>query len=813
MTKSLFFGHVCQLLLCHAAATASALYHTNMNQGDNDSESIYSITNSDDYVTQFAAADVEYFEVTSNLISTLYGEVHWRFHQDKPLPAAIVERFRGRVMAVVGYEVDQVFDGDGDHTNSNNADRRVPITWAYNHHYGAFLHNSQAVRLSFQDDVKAHHDNLQRTGYHHGHKHVLAEFFDDQTTVVYPQLQFFSEANGGEMRGSWHGYPAGYAQLIRAPDVFSAVPMQIDTWDRKRQSNASYVPGAPLPRQSQKLGRPPYNALLECPCSDRIDKEWYMTYGTVDDDDMKSNNNVCTGPISNATECRQAARQVVPAAPELEYQIIVEDHPQYPKGCSLTVQDEERVLAVWNEADADVTEWKNRRITSPDFVAFGYGFVNATVALYQHENHGYVEMTLTGPADAWFGVGFGTSSMCWHMQADECPGGGPYAIIVIADENDNVVVQERKLDYHGSGVVLPSTLTVVSVQEHDDSTRTVVLQRSLQGASDRYFTFTDNPIVPMITATGCNMEFAQHCCHGPSELSFMPVGQPSQLCQTGLQGTIAGDKFDMKNRCLPYPMSDLIRQQNPTCSIETYAGGLSCCRDGHSLLDKDQDQPWPDQALEYSLKFRFYFQEYQPAVASEEGGQRVIRQAASHASLVRLYHQTESNAGEYDVPQCPPGTPIDQCIHVITAQWKVRDMMIDCEMRDASWCTGKNSSNAMGIKLIYAAPHCHAGTCLSMELYNADTGRLLCSVRPQLGRDSSKRYQEEHYLAIPPCLWSEHQDGLPQPELLSMDTTLLSIKRNNSTIPHTGEMASWQMRGIVINNNGTVVREPSESDE
>jgi hypothetical protein len=27
---------------------------------------------------------------------------------------------------------------------------------------------------------------------------------------------------------------------------------------------------------------------------------------------------------------------------------------------------------------------------------------------------------------------------------------------------------------------------------------------------------------------------------------------------------------------------------------------------------------------------------------------------------------------------------------------------------------------------------------------------------------------------------------------------LLSIKRNNNTLPHTGEMASWQMRGIVV---------------
>ena len=40
-----------------------------------------------------------------------------------------------------------------------------------------------------------------------------------------------------------------------------------------------------------------------------------------------------------------------------------------------------------------------------------------------------------------------------------------------------------------------------------------------------------------------------------------------------------------------------------------------------------------------------------------------------------MYYQTEANAGEYDVPQCAPGTPSDQCVHEITAHFKVSDMM------------------------------------------------------------------------------------------------------------------------------------------
>ena len=38
--------------------------------------------------------------------------------------------------------------------------------------------------------------------------------------------------------------------------------------------------------------------------------------------------------------------------------------------------------------------------------------------------------------------------------------------------------------------------------------------------------------------------------------------------------------------CLPEPRGDLVQQHNPTCWIETYQGGLSCCHHQNILLDK-----------------------------------------------------------------------------------------------------------------------------------------------------------------------------------------------------------------------------------
>ena len=37
-----------------------------------------------------------------------------------------------------------------------------------------------------------------------------------------------------------------------------------------------------------------------------------------------------------------------------------------------------------------------------------------------------------------------------------------------------------------------------------------------------------------------------------------------------------------------------------------------------------------------------------------------------------------------------------------------------------------------------------------------------------------------------------------EPVYLPYDANLLSIKRNNNTYTHYGEMAMWQMRGVLV---------------
>ena len=59
-------------------------------------------------------------------------------------------------------------------------------------------------------------------------------------------------------------------------------------------------------------------------------------------------------------------------------------------------------------------------------------------------------------------------------------------------------------------------------------------------------------------------------------------------------------------------------------------------------------------------------------------------------------------------------------------------------------------------------------------------------------------FDELGYITLPPCLWGPEEEGLVPPTFLSFDTNLISVKRNNNTYTHYGEMASWQMRGVLV---------------
>ena len=687
---------------------------------------IYGISNPDTYskipfptIYEKINSSYEFFDVYSPPITTRYAEVYWTMMPKVELPEKIVNRFNGKIMAITGYETDQVFPNG----------TSVPITWAYNHHYEAYLRNAETDLIRVESNTENDYGQ-----YNHGSKELWKPNITSPLSVL-----FFSEANGGEFRQSFHGYPRNYAQLIRSPSFFNIQPMQIDTRNRdpKYINQTKFVAGI-LPKEAASPPNAVYSGLLECPCTDRIHKEIIHSYGV-------SLINECNIPILNDSICLNMS---LTFGGYFNKTISRVNNPQMPYGCFYGKDIYGKTIGAF------INDYKSKNDCASGYDEYIGQIINdrvTDISIHLNMTINQSIITLIGNSRNWFGIAFNA-----HTMNDL-----PYAIII--DGYGNVL--EHKLGNHDQGQLLKPMISVID-NSVINGTRTVRLMRPNKGLNSDYYTFSPNsPNIPVLLAIGNTPDLKYHKFRTTNNLYLSALNGNTCICDIGERGTINGLGFS-KN-CLGEPRGDLLLQRNPTCFIETYQGGLACCHHKIILLDTNQIQP--KEEMTYQLKFRFWFQEYY--------GQK---------QLERFYYQTEAYAGEYDIPKCEKGTPPEDCIHSITAHFQGGDMI------------DKNKiGNNKGFKLIYLAPHCHAPTCIDMELYNQDTGDLICHVNGDLGKGTGDKYDEEGYIKLNPCLFGE-DEGLLEPYLFKWDTNFTSIKRNNNTNAHYGDMASWQMRGILV---------------
>jgi len=327
--------------------------------------------------------------------------------------------------------------------------------------------------------------------------------------------------------------------------------------------------------------------------------------------------------------------------------------------------------------------------------------------------------TLSGPSSAWFGVGWDASLM-----ADQ-----PYTFIV----NDQGVT-ERKIGFprcseaeHCPGTLLNASIKLVS-NKVAAGVRTAVVTRPLKGLTKNHKTF--NPAVSTlkyINAVGSSQKFAYHKVgslgHSAGMISLAaPTGatcvcNPSHtgaLCNTMLNVTGVtgkpGSCATFVKHCVGHKDSlaggsgSLLQQQNPTCNSGQYSGGLSCCSHKRVMLDADQTKDDAGPTLNYHMKIRYWFQEYEPKNAAKVAPLAPKGFTASHHDLPRIYQQTEANAGEYDIPpafreskaeqivgypdypigQMTPGTSCTgtkgtkdfACKHTISYNWTIPQMRL-----------------------------------------------------------------------------------------------------------------------------------------
>ena len=639
---------------------------------------------------------------------------------------------------------------------TENGDQSVPITWAYNHHFEAYLMgaNSEMKRVPSNIAHKVGHSYGQNVW----HSFMRGDVIDETPDSGIPVSQWFSEGNGGEWRKSFHGYPKGMAQLIESPTAFQIEPMQIDTRNRK-YNGTDFKPDI-LPQSSAAPPNASYSGLLECPCATRIEKNITVSYETALE-------GTCKTEVHNMKECIGAADNV--GISSITDSKEISDSSK-PSGCFAITETDGKTNLFYNTESSSTVKCGGGSLKSGNIVSSPS---KVSVKLDLDSSTSIVTITMSGPDGKWYGAGFNASNFAMSDS--------PYTIIVDGTGN----VSERKLANHAPGSLLKSSIKVKS-NLVNDGVRTVVMDRDFAGVTSDHLSFDFNmESLQIIFASGTDGTYAYHgTTRSGGTLNFHSIGSPTCICYKGASGTINNVPFS-KN-CLPEPKSDLLSTKNPTCFVDTYQGGLACCHHQIVLLDKEQEQP--EEEMTYHMKFRFWFQEYT---------ENTIFGTPSHQNLVRMYWQTEAWSTEYDVIKCEKGTEAENCVFEIKSNFTVRDMMNDCDVRKNPSCWG-NTTEYDGVNIIYAAGHCHAPSCISIELYNADTNELLCRHDPVYGK-SHEVFDELGYLAIPPCLYGPEDQGLTPPTFLSYDTNLYSVKRNNNTYAHYGEMASWQMRGVLVN--------------
>ena len=540
-------------------------------------------------VSKFPKAFSEYgrgvqsFDVYSPLISQLYSQVFWKGLPPVDLPESIVSQFKGKGMAVVGFEMDQVRrikEKDG----TKLKDIAVPINIVYNHHFESIMIGEkkkfQKIYFSGPNDPRL--VKLQQEHHRNGHGLASHEsrwmIVDNEkknneknisssssSSSSLPTSQAFGGANGGEYRLSYHGYAPGYVQVIESPTKFQITPMQIDTWNRDEMNltgPTKFVPG-PVPRSSLAPltgSDAMYSGLLECPLTTRVSKNIQTTYVTCnghDQHDQHKATTSCVQPIQSIEECVSAVTSVLGNSTRVVMRpTTARQQEEYPVGCSAMSDNNDASIAHISYVPLSST---SKHASCGEGTKDVRGTTMSLVNVSMRVSKGVVFLDVSGPSDVWFGVGLNATAMKDEPWAiimeggrngtiserrlhDQNPGkifyaqhlfSSKYIYIILLFEN---VPFDRFLQifvtFFGNflllffiGNLLNKTITVLSITVINNVKHVSMTRPLNNGYSNIDPTIT---VLPFINAIGSQPTLSYHKVHAPSFLTLLPVANESE---------------------------------------------------------------------------------------------------------------------------------------------------------------------------------------------------------------------------------------------------------------------------------------------
>jgi hypothetical protein len=201
----------------------------------------------------------------------------------------------------------------------------------------------------------------------------------------------------------------------------------------------------------------------------------------------------------------------------------------------------------------------------------------------------------------------------------------------------------------------------------------------------------------------------------------------------------------------------LLEERNSGCELGWYKGGYRCCDNGVYVSENPKTDAPKDTVFG---KFTFRIDDF-----NEQYG----------ASFSQI--DVTGNNGEYAIPKCDPSKE-QPCIHI-------------AESVDFAWPDLGQTSPDTLVEFLTARGHQHVAG-LGMELYNVQTGELLCASHPIYGTGSEAGNETGYIVGVPPCVWGP--PPLRQPPRLRAGDKVRTVSRYNSTEGHYGVMGLWFMQ-------------------
>ena len=268
-------------------------------------------------------------------------------------------------------------------------------------------------------------------------------------------------------------------------------------------TGGKFVPG-PTPKHSLAPTTGPdaiYSGLLECPLTSRIRKQ---LSGGGWNDTVAVQLNSCGQELANADACFAAAKGIGLSGMNITRGQGVSE--KLPSGCSVRVNSTSNTASLFFN--------KNNRSLAGcggSVAAIGghHSTALATLGLHVDSGNDTVTITISGPADVWFGIGFNTQSMA----------NAPYTIVVDGEGG----VTERVLGDHMAGISLNRS---VELTRHvvQDGVRTVTLKRAMHGLTPHHHTFDPAQMsLNFIAAIGSGSSFGYHANKTTDTIALWPT--------------------------------------------------------------------------------------------------------------------------------------------------------------------------------------------------------------------------------------------------------------------------------------------------